>query len=188
MGVPHKSLFNFSPKARTWPLEIYFQSFEQSNYSARLMAMAKPLFNAILRYSDGGRVMVFVPSKRQAQLTAIDIMAYGSQIDLSFVGPDSLMDSHTDGLREPALIQVVSAGVGFIHNGMVEGDWKTVVDLYQRGIIRVLVCPADLCWRLQCVAHLVIVMGTESFDGREGRHVDYPIVDVLRMMGRQNVD
>lgn len=192
MGVPSKSLFNFSPKARALPLEIYFQSFEQSNYSGRLMAMAKPVYNAVVRHCDGKSALVYVPSKRQAQLTAIDIMTYGeSQNYGSFVGSgssdaDIALVSKT--LREPALQQVVAAGIGFVHNGMVEADWNTVVDLYQRGTIRVLVCPADLCWRLKCVAHLVVIMGTEAFDGREGRHVDYPIVDLLHMMGRHNVD
>lgn len=33
-------------------------------------------------------------------------------------------------------------------------------------------------------AHLVIVKGTEYFDGKESRYVDYPVTDVLQMMGR----
>jgi pre-mRNA-splicing helicase BRR2 len=191
MGVSNKSLFNFSPKARTWPLEIYFQSFEQSNFSSRLMAMAKPVFNAILRHSAGERALVFVSSKRQAQLTAIDMMAYGSQIEYSFLGAsvsEGDVATAANSLREPALRQVVTAGVGFVHNGMIGTDWKTVIDLYTSGVLRILVCPFDLCWKLQVAAHLVVVMGTESYDGREGRHVDYPIVDLLHMIGRHNVD
>jgi pre-mRNA-splicing helicase BRR2 len=191
MGVPAKCIFNFSPKTRTFPLETYFQSFEHNNYSARLMAMAKPVFNALVRHSDGKSSLVYVPSKRQAQLTAIDIMTYcENQAQGSFLGShisdelDELMTS----LREPALQQVVAFGIGFVHNGMVESDWSTVIDLYHRGIIRVLVCPANLCWKLRCLAHLVVVMGTEFYDGREGRHVDYPIVDLIHMMGRHNVD
>lgn len=33
-------------------------------------------------------------------------------------------------------------------------------------------------------AHLVIVMGTQFYDGRENAHTDYPITDLLQMMGR----
>ena len=51
MGVPAKSLFNFSPKIRPLPLEIYFQSFDQGSFSGRLMAMGKPVYNAIMRHS-----------------------------------------------------------------------------------------------------------------------------------------
>ena len=191
MGVPAKSIFNFSPKTRTSPLEIYFQSFEHNNFSGRLMAMAKPVYNAVVRHSDGKSSLIYVPSKRQAQLTAIDIMTYcESQAQGSFLGPHESVELEASiaSLREPALQQVVAFGIGFVHTGMIESDWSTIVDLYRREIIRVLVCPADLCWKLRCMAHLVVVMGTEYFDGREGRHVDYPIVDLLHMMGRQNVD
>lgn len=33
-------------------------------------------------------------------------------------------------------------------------------------------------------AHLVIVKGTEYFDGKTARYVDYPLTDVLQMIGR----
>jgi len=186
MGVPSRSLFNFSPKARPSPLEIYFQSFEQSNFAARLMAMAKPVYNAVSRHLNNNTAIVYVPSRRQAQLTAIDVMTYresqGEEPFLGSTGDD--FSTLVSKLREPALQQVVSAGVGFVHNGMIESDWKTVVDLYANGTLRVIVCPADLCWKLQCSANLVVIMGTEAYDGREGRHVDYPLVDLLHMMGR----
>ena len=192
MGVSDKSLFNFSPKARPLPLEIYFHSFEQSNYSGRLMAMAKPVYNAVARHFDNESAIVYVPSRRQAQLTAIDLMTYReSQGEASFIGSggsEEQMASLASQLREPALQQVVTAGIGFVHSGMVASDWNQVVELYRQGIIRVLVCPAELCWKLQCVAHLVVIMGTEGYDGRERRHVDYPIVDLLHMMGRHGTE
>ena len=33
-------------------------------------------------------------------------------------------------------------------------------------------------------AHLVIVKGTEYFDGKTSRYVDYPLTDILQMIGR----
>lgn len=33
-------------------------------------------------------------------------------------------------------------------------------------------------------ARLVVVKGTEFFDGKQGRYVDFPVTDVLQMMGR----
>ena len=191
MGVPTKNIFNFSPKTRTFPLEIYFQSFEHNNFSGRLMAMAKPVFNVVSRHHDNKSVLVYVPSRRQAQLTAIDIMTYCQSLGhVAFLGNhvEESLESIVDGLREPALQQVVGFGIGFVHNGMVESDWNAIIELYRIGTIRVLVCPADLCWKVRCLAHLVVIMGTESFDGREGRHVDYPIVDLLHMMGRHNIE
>ena len=188
MGVPLKGIFNFSPKVRPTPLEIYFQSFDQSNYSARLMAMAKPVYNSIVRHSDGKPVIVVVPSRRQAQLTAIDLMTYhDSQEGSSFLGSNANgeeMDAVAAALREPALQQVVPAGVGFLHEGMVDSDKEKITELFNNETLGILVCPIDVCWQLQSVAHLVVIMGTEVFDGRERRYVDVPIVDLLHVIGR----
>ncbi len=42
---------------------------------------------------------------------------------------------------------------------------------------------ATLAWGVNLPAHLVIVKGTEFFDGKHSRYVDYPVTDVLQMMG-----
>jgi pre-mRNA-splicing helicase BRR2 len=38
--------------------------------------MAKPMYHAILRYSPRKPVIVFVPSRKQTRLTAIDILTF----------------------------------------------------------------------------------------------------------------
>lgn len=43
---------------------------------------------------------------------------------------------------------------------------------------------ATLAWGVNLPAHFVIVKGTEFFDGKKSRYVDYPVTDVLQMMGR----
>lgn len=186
-GVPSKSLFNFSPKVRPWPLEIYFQSFDQSNFSGRLMAMAKPVYNAVVKHRDGKSAIIYVSSRRQAQLTAIDLMTYNESRDgSSFFNPAAHQQLKVAAslIREPTLQQVLEAGIGFVHGGMANSDWETVLKLFDSGDIKVLVCPAELCWQVRSVAHLVVIMGTESYDGKERRHGDYKIGDLLHMMGR----
>jgi len=52
------------------------------------------------------------------------------------------------------------------------------------GDIQILVATATLAWGVNLPAHLVIVKGTEYFDGKTSRYVDYPVTDVLQMIGR----
>ena len=52
------------------------QGFPANNFGARMLAMAKPAFNAILRHSPRKPCLVFTPSRRQAQLTAIDVASF----------------------------------------------------------------------------------------------------------------
>ncbi len=56
--------------------------------------------------------------------------------------------------------------------------------LYHNGAIQVLVASREVCWELDCTAHLVIVMGTQYYEGREHRYVDYPLSEVLQMFGK----
>lgn len=194
MGVASKSLFNFSPKVRPVPLEMYLQSFDGNSFSGRLLAMGKPVYNAVTRHSDRKPVIIFVPSRRQAQLTAIDLMTHGETLgrdtegnSKNFLGKNvnsQELENTSNNLREPALQQVITAGIGFIHEGMVKKDRTCILDLYRNGSLGVIVCPFDMCWKIDDTAHLVIVMGTEYYDGREKRHIDYSIADMLQMMGR----
>ena len=45
-------------------------------------------------------------------------------------------------------------------------------------------CTSTLAWGVNFPAHLVVVKGTEFFDGKQKRYVDFPVTDVLQMMGR----
>ena len=49
---------------------------------------------------------------------------------------------------------------------------------------QVLIATSTLAWRVNFPAHLVVVKGTEYFDGKTQHYVDYLITDVLQMMGR----
>jgi pre-mRNA-splicing helicase BRR2 len=184
IGVPPKSLFNFSPQVRPTPLEIFFQSFDQSNFSSRLLAMAKPVYNAVKRHSEGGPALIFVPSRRQAQLTAIDMVTFRDSLDGgTFLGLKSdLVNTHH--IRDSSLNQVVSAGVGFIYDGMDEKEWDYIIQLFRDGTLTVLVSPFDICWKIEVASRLVVIMDTEFFDGKERRYLDYPISNVLNIMGK----
>ena len=43
-----------------------------------------------------------------------------------------------------------------------------------------------MSWGLSLSTHLVVVMGTQYYDGGENTHTDYPIIDLLQMMGHAN--
>lgn len=47
-----------------------------------------------------------------------------------------------------------------------------------------LITTATLAWGVNFPAHLVVIKGTEYYDGKLKRYVDMPITDVLQMMGR----
>jgi len=94
------------------------------------------------------------------------------------------MKPHLAAAREKSLKQTLEYGVGFLHEGFSPTERAVIERLFEAGAIQVLVATEQLCWGMTMLAHLVIVMDTKKFDGRENRYVDYPIHDVLQMMGR----
>ena len=66
----------------------------------------------------------------------------------------------------------------------LKSNGTVVEELFVNQKIQVLIATSTLAWGVNFPAHLVIVKGTEFFDGKTKRYVDYPITDVLQMMGR----
>ena len=63
-------------------------------------------------------------------------------------------------------IRTLAFGVGIHHAGLVERDRKTVEELYVNIKIQVLIATATVAWGVNFPAHLVIVKGTEFYDGK----------------------
>lgn len=50
---------------------------------------------------------------------------------------------------------------------------------------QVMVATAPMCWGMTLAAHLVVIMGTQYYDGAHSQGADdYPVTDLLQMMGR----
>lgn len=49
---------------------------------------------------------------------------------------------------------------------------------------QVVVATAPMCWGMRVAAHLVVIMGTQFYDGTGQGGNDYPVTDLLQMIGR----
>lgn len=187
IGAGSAGLFNFSPNVRTVPLEMVIQGFDIHHRATRLLAMSRPVYQSIKHYSPDKPVIVFVPDRKQARMTAIDLLLHAASDDkpkrFLHVG-DEVMRPHLAAARERSLRQTLEYGVGFLHEGFSTTERAVIERLFESGAIQVIVATEQLCWGMTMLAHLVIVMDTKKFDGHENRYVDYPIHDVLQMMGR----
>ena len=201
---PGTTCFSFHSNVRPTPLELFLHTFDTPHFAARLLNMSKVLFQVLDRHHPDlvddvqATTLVFVSSRKQCQLTAIDVMVHVSGIEQDQIDVDDNMDAGEekpglkqyveDGVLEtivdPALRQTLARGVAFLHSALSPSDRATVERCYAERSIRVLVAPAETAWELTLTANLVVVMGTERYDGREHRYVDYPPADVLEMIGK----
>ncbi|KAL4570790.1 hypothetical protein LXL04_026453 [Taraxacum kok-saghyz] len=190
IGATSHGLFNFPPGVRPVPLEIHIQGIDIANFEARMQAMSKPTYTAIVQHAKNSKpAIVYVPTRKHARLTAVDLMTYSTLETLEKTQPLFLLQSESEvapfieRIKEPMLKETLKYGVGYLHEGLTMTDQDIVKTLFEAGCIQVCVMSGTMCWGVSLRAHLVVVMGTQYYDGRENAHTDYPVTDLLQMMG-----
>lgn len=195
ISAPPKHVYNFHPQARPIPLELRIQGFDIQHAGSRLLAMSRPAYNSVTNLASKERkpAIVFVPSRKQAQLSAIDIRSFSA----AERRPDKfLLSGNQEAVagvvqnlpQDSALSDCLRHGIGFLHEGMRREDREVVEQLYHGGHIGVIVATASMAWGMRLTAHLVVVLDTQTYDGREHRYIDYPIPDMLKMISRASRD
>ncbi|KIY91518.1 hypothetical protein MNEG_16446 [Monoraphidium neglectum] len=132
-------------------------------------------------------VLVFVSSRRQTRLTALDLITYAAADERPeqwlHMEPQELQAALSE-VKDPQLRHTLQFGIGLHHAGLGEADRGLVERLFTAMKIQILVATSTLAWGVNTPAHLVIIKGTEFYDAPLKRYTDFPITDVLQMMGR----
>ncbi|KAF2147729.1 Sec63-domain-containing protein [Myriangium duriaei CBS 260.36] len=187
LGVK-QGLFNFRHSVRPVPLEIYIDGFpEQRGFCPLMQSMNRPTFLAIKAHSPDKPVIVFVASRRQTRLTARDLINFCGMED----NPRRFVRMSEDDLgvnlarvKDEALREALSFGIGLHHAGLVESDRQLSEELFANNKIQILVATSTLAWGVNLPAHLVVVKGTQYFDAKLEGYKDMDLTDVLQMLGR----
>lgn len=185
----NQGLFNFRHSVRPVPLEIYIDGFpEQRGFCPLMQSMNRPTYLAIKSHSPDKPVIVFVASRRQTRLTAKDLINFcGMEEDprrfLHFASEDEL-EGTLDLVKDSALREALSFGIGLHHAGLVESDRSLAEQLFAQNKIQILVATSTLAWGVNLPAHLVVVKGTQFFDAKLEGYKDMDLTDVLQMLGR----
>lgn len=189
LGCNANATFNFHPSVRPIPLELHVQGFNVTHNATRLAAMSKPVYNAISKFSPHKPVIVFVTSRKMARSTAIDIVTYcvaEGQASRFFHAEEDDIKPFLDRMSDETLKETLSQGVAYIHEGLTPSDHRLVEQLFDSGAVQVAVVTRDLCWGLNISAYLVVIMDTQYYNGKIHAYEDYPITDVLQMIGKAN--
>ncbi|XP_076881517.1 DExH-box ATP-dependent RNA helicase DExH14-like [Bidens hawaiensis] len=189
LGVEEIGLFNFKPSVRPVPLEVHIQlqGYPVKFYCSRMNSMNKPAYAAICTHSPTKPVLIFVSSRRQTRLTALDLIQFAASDEhpVQFLAmPEDALQMIVSQVTDQNLRHTLQFGIGLHHAGLNDKDRSLVEELFANNKIQVLVCTSTLAWGVNLPAHLVLIKGTEFYDGKAKRYVDFPITDILQMMGR----
>ncbi|KAL2333018.1 hypothetical protein Fmac_014231 [Flemingia macrophylla] len=189
IGATSHGLFNFSPGVRPVPLEIHIQGVDIANFEARMQAMTKPTYTAIVQHTKNEKpALIFVPTRKDVWLTSVNLISYlgaESREKPSFLQFPEKLEPLLDKISDEMLKVTLREGVGYLHEGLNSLDHEIVSELLEVGSIRVCV-SSSMCWGVTLSAHLVVVMGTQYYDGQENARTDYPVTDLLHMMDHAN--
>ena len=190
LGISNRGTFAFANSVRPIPLELNFETFNYNHVPSRLLAITKPLYHCISSQPKGSSVLIFVPSKKQAKLTAIDILSFlaAENNPLQFlVGSEKDIITSAKGLADTTLVQTLEHGVGYIHEGMSKKERNIVESLFLIGKIKLLIASFSFCFYVKSYANLVILVDTVYYDGITHSYIDLPIPRILHMIGRANL-
>lgn len=187
LGVK-EGLFNFRHSVRPVPLEIFIDGFpEVRGFCPLMQSMNRPAFLAIKTHSPDKPVIVFVASRRQTRLTAKDLINFCGMEDnpRRFVKmSEEDLQLNLSRVKDDALREALSFGIGLHHAGLVESDRSLSEELFANNQIQILVATSTLAWGINLPAHLVVVKGTQFFDAKTEGYKDMDLTDVLQMLGR----
>ncbi|PQE24272.1 Sec63 Brl domain-containing protein [Rutstroemia sp. NJR-2017a BVV2] len=187
LGVK-EGLFNFRHSVRPVPLEIFIDGFpEVRGFCPLMQSMNRPTFLAIKTHSPDKPVIVFVASRRQTRLTAKDLINFCGMEDnpRRFVKmSEEDLQLNLARVKDDALKEALSFGIGLHHAGLVESDRSLAEELFANNKIQILVATSTLAWGVNLPAHLVVVKGTQFFDAKIEGYKDMDLTDVLQMLGR----
>ncbi|KAF3906765.1 hypothetical protein AA313_de0204902 [Arthrobotrys entomopaga] len=189
IGATSHTIYNFSPLDRPVPLEIHMQSFTIPHHPSLMLAMIKPVYQAVVQHAGGERAIVYVSSRKECRSASVDLLtqciaADNEDIFLQADPEDEGFLKMLSKVQEKALAESLKHGIGYFHEALSSSDKQIVSYLFEAGAIQVLFATRDVCWELNTTAPLVVVMGTQYFEGREHRYVDYPLNEVLQMFGK----
>jgi pre-mRNA-splicing helicase BRR2 len=195
------NFYNFHPASRPLPLELRFQMFDQIQYYTRQLAHIKPAFNCIKQLAERKSTIVWASTVSMVKQTARDLLvllqAHNTALRsekndniLSFLNMNDAGDELQSLLKpiekNSLLTQLLSSGIGFLHSAMTELERSLVINLYERGVVLVVVIEVALCYSITLCSYLVIICGTDFFNSNNDSITQYPIQLINNMIAKAN--
>jgi activating signal cointegrator complex subunit 3 len=112
-----------------------------------MATMNKPIFNAVKILSPNKPVLIFVASRRQTRLTALDMISYAASDDnpKAFLSCSEIyIESVAEKLSDEALRHTITFGIGLHHAGLSSFDREMVEKMFLKGEIQVVVATATV--------------------------------------------
>lgn len=162
LAVAEENRFCFYPRDRGAPIVVQLKTFTTPHSATLLKTMIKPTYDIIKAAT--GSVVIFVPSRAACRNVAADLVTQsGVEFDLNgfLNAPRADVEPLLTRLRDPALLEPLLHGIGYVVPNMAPSDLAIVLELFASGIIRALIAPREAAWTLPVRGNTVVLMGAQ---------------------------
>lgn len=187
IGASKNNIFNFSPQERLYPMEIHLHAFEVSQTTVVNAPMAKYAFNFIQEHPNDN-ILIFSQSRRSCINSSLAFIRCALENDLDMLrAEEDDLTTYLEAVTDDALKNSLVHGIGIIYTEMNTKDRAIVEKLYYYGALSILLVTKDCCYNCP-TSNRVIILGTQYYEGREHRYVDYSANQLLEMVNATKGD
>ncbi|EIW72173.1 hypothetical protein TREMEDRAFT_70643 [Tremella mesenterica DSM 1558] len=180
--------FNFLPRDRGISLSVHTKTFTIPHSTTLLKTMVKPTYD-ILK-SSPGQAIIFIPSRPMCRVIATDLVRQsGTEMDLNgFLSvPREAVEPYAQRIRDTNLYEPLLHGIGYVIPDMSGKDLEMVFELFVSGLIKALLVPREMAWKLPVRSTVVILLSAQYVEydriSNEQRVVNYSPVELVKMQG-----
>ena len=184
LGISTSTTFNFSPAIRSDNLEIHLRGHTITHYPSFMLSLVKPVVQELSALKDDQLSIVYVANRKDCLDMALDMALIASGLSLTLVSASSAESpGMSKNFIDRALADSVSQGIAYIHEGLCAHDVDMIQELFRTKALRVMLVARTCATQVKVTPDLVIIMGTQYYEGSQHRYIDYPISDIVYMLG-----
>lgn len=182
IGVSKNNIYNFSPQERPNALKIHIHTFDSRQCVASNAPMVKYAFN-FAREQEDETLLIFLPSRRACIKASSTFVRYAEEVGWDMLKAEANdLDSYLRAVNDKELKKSLACGVGIMYEEMTSKDRNITRKLYDFGALSILMVAKDCCYDCP-LSKAVVILGTEFYEGKEHRYVEYSANEVLEMIG-----
>lgn len=182
IGADKRNVFNFSPHERIDPIEIRLHAFNNLQNIFYSSPMTKLAFD-FAHENSKDPALVFLPTRKACFKVNSIFSSYAETRNwnmLKVVGDD--FNTQISHLNDKHIKESLRNGIGIIYKDMDKKDRSIIEKLYKYGALSFLLLTKDCCYNCP-ISSVAIVLGTQFYEGREHRFINYSANEILEMVG-----
>lgn len=183
LRCPKQSIYNFSPTERFREIqEIRIQGTNFNDNKTMILNTSKPCYNFLKEHSTKNSI-VFVSTRREATELGFRLIKFTEYDGWKLNRSDAMeMKLYLDKVTDVNVKQLLESGIGIIYEGMNSVDQLIVERLFSQEILSMIIATSAVASYCPYATN-VVILGTEEYDGKEHRYVNYSVISLLEMVG-----